>query len=104
MWELWVHLDHDHLYIPLTFKNDNFQLQTNIFPGNNSEWYFSVFLLILLLCGSRFMKKKHQLSRFEKSLLLSLSLGSKYGHLMLPGVFPDKVTPNIDFTNKTVVQ
>ena len=58
MWELWVHLDHDHLYIPLTFKNDNFQLQTNIFPGNNSEWYFSVFLLILLLCGSRFMKKK----------------------------------------------
>ena len=49
-------------------------------------------------------KKKHQLSRFEKSLLLSLSLGSKYGHLMLPGVFPDKVTPNIDFTNKTLVQ
>ena len=28
----------------------------------------------------------------------------KYGHLMLPGVFPDKVAPDIDFANKTVVQ
>ena len=37
MWELWVHLNHDHLYILLTLKNDHFQLQTNIFPGNNLE-------------------------------------------------------------------
>ena len=30
---------------------------------------------------------------------------SKYGRLMLPSVaFPDKVTPDIDFTNETVVQ
>ena len=30
---------------------------------------------------------------------------SKYGHLMLPsGAFPDKVTPDIDFTDETVVQ
>ena len=28
----------------------------------------------------------------------------KYGHLMLPGTFPDKFTPEIDFTNETVVQ
>ena len=29
---------------------------------------------------------------------------SKYGHLMLPGVFPDKITPEIDFTDEAVVQ
>ena len=29
---------------------------------------------------------------------------SKYGHLMLPGVFPDKVTTDIDFTDEAVVQ
>ena len=29
----------------------------------------------------------------------------KYGHLMLPGAFPQKVTPNIDFIDdETVVQ
>ena len=29
---------------------------------------------------------------------------SKYGRLMLPGVFPGKVIPNIDLTDKAVVQ
>ena len=29
---------------------------------------------------------------------------SKFEHLMLPGVFPDKTTPVIDFADKTVVQ
>ena len=30
---------------------------------------------------------------------------SKYRHLMLPsGIFPDKVTPGIDFTDEAVVQ
>ena len=28
---------------------------------------------------------------------------SKYGHLMPPGVFPDKGTPVIHFTDETVV-
>ena len=28
----------------------------------------------------------------------------KYGHLILPGVFPDKITPDIDFTDEGVVQ
>ena len=27
----------------------------------------------------------------------------KYGHMMLPGGFPDKVTPDIDFTNEALV-
>ena len=27
----------------------------------------------------------------------------KYVHLMLPGTFPDKVTPDIDFTDGVVV-
>ena len=25
---------------------------------------------------------------------------AKYGYLILPGTFPDKVTPDIDFTNE----
>ena len=29
---------------------------------------------------------------------------SKYGHLMLPGTFTDKVIPDIDFTDEAVVQ
>ena len=29
---------------------------------------------------------------------------SKYEHLMLPGVFPDKVTTDIDFTDEAIVQ
>ena len=29
---------------------------------------------------------------------------SKYGHLMLPGAFPDKVTPYIDFKDEALVQ
>ena len=29
---------------------------------------------------------------------------SKYGNLMLPGGFPDKVTFDIDFTDEAVVQ
>ena len=38
MWELWVHQDYDHFYIPLTFKWGKFQSQTNIFPGNNNPF------------------------------------------------------------------
>ena len=29
---------------------------------------------------------------------------SKYGHLMLPEAFPDKITPDIDFIDEAVVQ
>ena len=29
---------------------------------------------------------------------------SKYGYLMLPGAFPDKVFPDFDFTDEVVVQ
>ena len=29
--------------------------------------------------------------------------GAKYGHLMLPGTFPDKVTPDIGFTDEGLV-
>ena len=28
---------------------------------------------------------------------------TKHGYLMLPGAFPDKVTPDIDFTDGAVV-
>ena len=29
---------------------------------------------------------------------------SKYGYLRLPGVFPDKIIPDINFTDEVVVQ
>ena len=29
---------------------------------------------------------------------------SKYGHFMVPGAFPDKRTPDIDFTGEAVVK
>ena len=37
---------------------------------------------------------------FELDKLLAV----KYGHLMLPGAFLDKVTPDIGFTDEAVVQ
>ena len=37
MWKLWMHLDYDH-FIPLTSNLVKFQLQTNIFPGNNNPF------------------------------------------------------------------
>ena len=32
MWGLWMHLDYDHFYIPLTSKQGKFQPQAIIFP------------------------------------------------------------------------
>ena len=31
-------------------------------------------------------------------------MASKYRYLILPGAFPDKVAPDIDFTDEAVVQ
>ena len=31
-------------------------------------------------------------------------MASKYRYLILPGAFPDKVTPDTDFTDEAVVQ
>ena len=49
-------------------------------------------------------KKKKQFFQFEISLQQASKLVSKYGDLMLPGAFLDKVTPDIDFTSEVVVQ
>ena len=54
--------------------------------------------------GQDFWKKKKQFFQFEISLQQASKLVSKYGDLMLPGAFPDKVTPDIDFTSEVVVQ
>ena len=43
-------------------------------------------------------------SQFEISLLQARRLVPTYGHMMLPGAFPDKVTPDIDFADQRVVQ
>ena len=44
---------------------------------------------------------------FELSIICQISkimALAKYGHLMLPGAFPDKWTPDIDFKDDAVVQ
>ena len=37
-------------------------------------------------------------------IIYSFSKWVKHGHLMQPGVFLDKVTPDIDLTDEAVVQ
>ena len=36
--------------------------------------------------------------------LYEMLVWAKYGHLMLPGAFPDKISRDIGFTDETVVQ
>ena len=54
--------------------------------------------------GQDFWKKTQQFFQFDISLQQASKLVSKYGDLMLPGAFLDKVTPDIDFTSEVVVQ
>ena len=100
-----MHPDYDHFYIPLTFKYNIFQPQTNIFPGNNNPFSLKPSTVVWVTISE---KKTHQFSRSEISLYTYFKVGeimvSKFEHLMLPGVFPDKTTPVIDFADKTVVQ
>ena len=55
---------------------------------------------LLPLCGSRFLKNKNLFAFFKVVEIMV----SKYGHLMIPGAFPEKVVPNIHFTDEAVVQ
>ena len=55
---------------------------------------------LLLLFGSRFLKNKNFFAFFKVGEIM----GSKYGHLMIPGAFPDKVVTDIDFTCEAVVR
>ena len=97
VWELWVHPDYGDLYIPLTSR---FQPQTNVFPVNNSP--FSIKHTFVWVRISE--KKNHQFFWFEILFKVGEIMVLKYGHLMLPGTFADKVTSDIDFTDKDVVQ
>ena len=65
MWELFVHQDYDHLYIPLTSKYGKFQPQT-IFLGSNNP--FSIKPTVVWVKVS---EKKHQCFWFEISLPFS---------------------------------
>ena len=60
MQKLWVHLDSDHLYIPLTSKQDKFSHKATFFLE-----IATLFLLVILLWGSRL---KHQYFSFGFSL------------------------------------
>ena len=40
MYELCMHPDYDQWYIPLTSKEDKFQPQNNIFPGNSNPFLY----------------------------------------------------------------
>ena len=66
---------------------------------------FLLNLVVVLLCGSRFLKKK-QFSWFEISTFFKVGeiMVWKYGDLLLPGIFPGRTTPAIDFTDEAVVQ
>ena len=70
MWDLCMHPDYDHLYIPLTYKKGKFQPQTNIFFGNNNS--FSIKLTVVWVRISE--KRNYQFFRFE----ISLPQASKY--------------------------
>ena len=67
MWELWLHPDYSHLYIPSTFKQGKFQPQTNIFPGIDSPSSIKPSAAAWVKTS----ENKNQLSRFEISLLFS---------------------------------
>ena len=104
MWELWVHLDYDHLYIPLTSKWGKFQPQTNISPGNNNPFSIKPSTVVWVK-----ISEKKNINFFGlKSLYLfqiRQNKGLKYGHLIPPWVFPNKIIPVvIDFTDEAVVQ
>ena len=80
----------------------NFQIRQ--IPATNQHFF---------VCRSRFLKKKtkknlnfYGLRSFESHLhFFEVSeIMSKYGYLMLPVTFPDKVTPDIDFIDEAVVQ
>ena len=94
--------NYDCSYIPLTSKSAKLQPQINIFSGNNN-----LFLPSLALCGSRFLKIKTSVFLVSNPFTffkVDKTMLSKYGHLMLPGVFQDKITPVIDYADKAVVQ
>ena len=71
-------------------------------------------LSLVLLCGSRFLKKKKKTKKKKKKKIpvwnlctffkVGIIMVSKYGHLMLPEVFLDKITLAIDFIDQAVVQ
>ena len=45
----------------------------------------------------------HLLSCLQIFEVGKMMVWTKHGYLMLPGAFPDKVTPDIDFTDGAVV-
>ena len=87
----------------------NFQIRQT--PATNQHFFLvitTLFLLnLVLLCGLRFLKKKNPSIFLVLNLFTFFKVGkiivSKYGQLMLPGVFPDKITSDIDFTDEAVV-
>ena len=66
MWELCMHLDYDHLHIPLTSKNGNFQSETNIFRGNNNPFCIEPTAVLVKISEKKYMKFSGLRSRYEK--------------------------------------
>ena len=91
----WSFTDYDHLYIPLTSKKGKFQSQT-IFLRNTNP--FSIKPTVVQV---KISEKNINISSWE-SLYQLQSL--EIGHLMLPEIFPDKITLDINSTDKAVVQ
>ena len=65
----------------------------------------TLFLLsLILLYRSGFLEKEKKNSHLFTFFKVGKIIVSEYGRLMLAGVFPDKMTPDIEFTDKAVVQ
>ena len=121
-------------YIPLTSNKCKFQPQTSIFPGNNKPFSFKptvVWVKIFEKKNISFSGLKSRYKRLANRKKLILPLGKYFKTLKdmiigtesftifqsgwnngvklwafdeYPGAFPDKVTPDIDFTDEVVVQ
>ena len=122
------------LYIPLTSKNCKFQPQNSIFPENNNPFSLKPTVVWVKISEkknissfdlrshyNRLANKKKLILPLEKYLktlkdmisgteLLTIFQSGRNNAVKLwafdgySGAFPNKVTPDIDFTDKVVVQ
>ena len=66
-----MHLDYDHLYIPLTSKYSKFLAQTNIFPGNINTFSIKpkkIINLFSLRSLYRRLANRQKLGNYTKTL------------------------------------
>ena len=80
------------------------QPQTNIFPWNNNPSSIKPSTVVWVKISEKKKKKKFPDLNLFTFFKVGIIMVSKYGHLMLPEVFLDKITLAIDFIDQAVVQ